>query len=276
VAPVLILLPPSEGKTAPGRGNTLALDTLSFPALTHDRREVLDALVTLCGAGAAGVSGGTTGRADVSAKAMEVLGLGRTQADEVTRNAGLPTAPTARADRVYSGVLYEALDLAGLDPAVRRRASSRVAIVSALFGLLRPGDRIPAYRLSGSVSLPGTGPVATFWGSRLDGAVHEAAGRGVVVDLRSSTYASFWRPDAETAPRVVTTRVLHEVGGTRKVVSHFNKATKGRLVRRILEDGGSPNTPARFADQLRDLGWTVEVGPHGRNGTQLDVVVTAL
>jgi cytoplasmic iron level regulating protein YaaA (DUF328/UPF0246 family) len=263
---VLILLPPSEGKTAPRRGKPLDLELLSFSSLTSARAEVMEALVTLCTTAAAGDVG----------KAAEVLGLGKTQADEVLRNAALATAPTARADQVYSGVLYEALDLATLDASARRRATSWVAIASGLFGLLRPGDRIPAYRLSGSVSLPGIGQVSTFWNARLDEAVKEAAGRGLVVDLRSSTYASFWRPDAETAPRVVTTRVLHEVDGTRKVVSHFNKATKGRLVRALLEDGGRPTSPARFAEHLRDLGWCVELGSQGRHGTQLDVVVTDL
>lgn len=263
---MLILLPPSEGKTAPRRGRPLALDRLSFSGLTEARSEVLDALTTLCTPDGPGDAG----------TAAEVLGLGSTQADEVLRNADLRTAPTARADEVYSGVLYEALDLPTLDTGARRRATGRLAIASALFGLVRPGDRIPAYRLSGSVSLPGTGPVATFWGARLDRAVQEAAGRGLVVDLRSSTYASFWRPDPDTAARVVTARVLHEVNGTRKVVSHFNKATKGRLVRSLLENGGSPSRPARFVEQLRDLGWAVEVGARGRHGTQLDVVVADL
>lgn len=263
---MLILLPPSEGKSFPRRGAPLDLGRLSFPALTEPRAEVLDALVTLCTTGAAG---------DVD-KAAQVLGLGRTQADEVLRNAELRSAPTARADDVYAGVLYEALDLASLDAAARRRATGRVAIASALFGLVRPVDRVPAYRLSGTVSLPGIGPVSTFWSSRLDSSVREAAGRGLVVDLRSSTYASFWRPDADTVRRVVTARVLHEVDGRRKVVSHFNKATKGRIVRSLLQDGGNPTTPDRFAGQLRDLGWLVEVGPQGKHGTQLDVVVSEL
>lgn len=263
---MLILLPPSEGKTAARRGRPLDLDRLSFPCLTEARADVLDALTTLCTTG---------GDGDVD-KAAEVLGLGRTQTDEVLRNAELRTAPTARADEVYSGVLYEALDLPSLDTAARRRATGRVAVTSALFGLVRPGDRIPAYRLSGSVSLPGIGPVATFWGSRLHEAVHEAAARGLVVDLRSSVYASFWRPDAEAAKRAVTVRVLHEVNGQRKVVSHFNKATKGRLVRALLEDGGNPSTPKGFAALLGDLGWAVEVGSQGRYGTPLDVVVAEL
>jgi cytoplasmic iron level regulating protein YaaA (DUF328/UPF0246 family) len=106
--------------------------------------------------------------------------------------------------------------------------------------------------------------------------VREAAGRGLVVDLRSSAYAPFWRPTPELARHVVTVRVLHETGGVRRVVSHFNKATKGRLVRALLEDGAAPTSPARFADHLGSLGWKVEQGPAGRQGTQLDVVVSDL
>jgi cytoplasmic iron level regulating protein YaaA (DUF328/UPF0246 family) len=261
---VLILLPPSEGKSAPRRGRPLDLAGLAFPALEPHRAEVLAALVDLC----------TTSH---PAAAAGVLGLGSTQTDAVGLDAGLLQAPAARADRVYSGVLYEALDLASLGGAARRRASTWLAVTSGLFGLLRPDDRIPAYRLSGDVSLPGVGSVSTYWSRRLDGAVREAAGRGLVVDLRSSTYAAFWRPAPDLARRVVTVRVLHEVAGVRKVVSHFNKATKGRLVRGLLEHGGTtPGSPARFADRLGDLGWKVEQGPAGPHGTRLDVVVADL
>lgn len=255
---MLILLPPSEGKTPPRRGKPLALGSLSFPDLTLHRAEVLDALTALC----------TSEPADVAAK---VLGLGSTQVADVERDARLAQAPTARADAVYSGVLYEALDLPSLDAAARRRATSWLAVTSGLFGLLRPSDRVPAYRLSGDVSLPGIGTVSTYWGRRLDAAVREAAGRGLVVDLRSSTYAAFWRPGPDLARKVVTMRVLHEVDGQRKVVSHFNKATKGRIVRALLEDGTAPGTPARFADHLGSLGWKVE-----QDGNRLDVVVSDL
>jgi uncharacterized protein len=260
---VLLLLPPSAGKRAPLRGRALDLAALSSPALAEPRTEVLDSLVALC-----------AGSPD---KAAAALGLGPTQADEVARNARLRSAPTARADEVYRGVLYEALDLPGLDAAARRRAATRVAVTSALFGLLRPTDRVPAYRLSGAVSLPGIGGVAAHWCRHLGPAVDEAANGGLVVDLRSSTYAGFWRPPRAAAPRTCTVRVLHEVGGRRTVVSHANKATKGRLVRDLLTSGASPRRPAALAEALRDLGWYVEPGPvtTGRPAT-LDVVVRAL
>jgi cytoplasmic iron level regulating protein YaaA (DUF328/UPF0246 family) len=149
-----------------------------------------------------------------------------------------------------------------------------VAITGSLFGIVRPGDRIPAYRLSGDATLPGTGSVAGAWREVLGEAVTEAVGAGLLVDLRSGTYAAFWRPDASLARRVATVRVLHESAGKRSVVSHFNKATKGRIVRALLEDGANPRTPAALAATLTRLGWTVETGDPSAKGTQLDVVVT--
>jgi len=268
---VLILLPPSEGKAAPRRGKPLDLDRLTNPALNPARAQVLDALTALCG----GDHDPSTPvqNAILVERAADVLGVGHTQLDLVRQNAGLRTAPTARADRVYTGVLYEALDVAGLTATARRRAATRLGVVSSLFGLVRPGDPIPAYRLSGDVTLPGLGPVAAHWRAHLGPAVHDALGGGLLVDLRSGTYAAFWRPPPDLASRVATVRVLHERDGRRTVVSHFNKATKGRIVRAVLEDGANPRTPAAFADQLRDLGWKVEEDEPTRRGTQLDVVV---
>ena len=257
---MLILLPPSEGKTAPTRGKPLDLAALSHPVLTDVRRRVVDAL--------AAVSARPEG--------AEVLGIGHTQLDLLARNRVLETAPTARADRVYTGVLYDSLGFDSLSPAARRRSATRVAVTSSVFGLVRPTDRIPAYRLSGDAVLPGVGPVAGVWREALGPAATAAAGDGLLVDLRSTMYAAFWRPPAELAGQVATVRVLHEANGRRQVVSHFNKATKGRIVRALLEDGGNPRTPGALADLLVALGWKVEVGTPTRRGTQLDVVVSEI
>jgi len=255
---VLILLPPSEGKAVPRRGAPLRPSTWA-DGLAEPREQVLSALVRLC-----------EGDLDT---AVATLGLGPTQADDVRRNARLREQPTAAAERIYTGVLYDALGLGDLDASAHRRALARIAIVSSLYGLVRPGERIAPYRLGGGVSLPGLGGVAAHWRRSLDPVVRKAAGTGLVVDLRSSTYAAFWRPAADLASRVVTVRVLHEVDGKRQVVSHFNKATKGRLVRALLEDGRDARSPRACAALLIDLGWHVEVGPAGSTGTRLDVIV---
>jgi hypothetical protein len=252
---VLILLPPSEGKAAPQRGRPVTVDG----PLAGPRLAVIDALEQLC-----------RGPEDI---AVATLGLGPTQVEDVRRNARLRELPAAPAEKVYTGVLYDALGLTTLGPAAHRRALARIAVVSSVYGLVRAGERIAPYRLAGGVTLPGPGGVAAHWRAHLGPVVRGLAGRGLVVDLRSSTYAAFWRPEVDLAPRVVTVRVLHDVGGRRQVVSHFNKATKGRLVRALLEDGRDARTPATFARLLTDLGWSVEAGPATTSGTRLDVVV---
>ncbi len=81
-------------------------------------------------------------------------------------------------------------------------------------------------------------------------------------------YVNLYKPAGALAERTATMRVLHEHNGTRKVVSHFNKATKGRIVRALLEEGANPATVDELETVLGDLGWTVE-----RHGHRLDVVV---
>ncbi len=269
---MLILLPPSEGKSAPRRGKVLDLDALDFPELSAARTKVLDALVALCTT----TGDGSVHDQVVRDRAAAVLGLGPTQAHHVAANADLLSAPTARADRIYTGVLYDALDLPSLEGAARRRATRWLAIMSSAFGVVRPHDPIPSYRLSGDTNLPGIGIVSSYWRDHLDDVLSPAAGTGLVIDLRSGTYAGFWRPPSLIGPNVASVRVLHEVGKQRKVVSHFNKATKGRIARDLLLDGGKPRSPAALADHLTGLGWQVEVHDAKRTGQQLDVIVREL
>ncbi|WP_432829181.1 peroxide stress protein YaaA [Dactylosporangium sp. CA-092794] len=246
---MLILLPPSEGKAdAPRRGKALDLDRLTLPGLREARETVLDELVKL-GADPAG--------------ALETLGIGAGQAGEVERNTRVYTAPAMPAGKVYTGVLYEALALDELDAAARRRAGRQLLIFSGLWGVVGVGDRIPPYRCSIGIRLPSTGPLTAHWRRALAAPLDEFAGGELVLDLRSSAYAAMWAPR-----HGVTVRVLH--GG--KVVSHFNKATKGRIVRALLQSGDRPRTAAKLTETLRALGYRVEEPKAG----QLDIHVEQL
>lgn len=258
---MLILLPPSEGKCAAETGPTLDLGTLSFPTLTATRRSVLSHLVTLC-------------RGDVST-AMTTLDLGPTQRGEIGANARLRKEPCAPAIDVYTGVLYESLDASSLTGRARQRLHDHVAIASALWGVVRPTDLIPAYRLSGGTSLPGLGPLSSAWRAPL-ATVWEGTD-GLVVDLRSSAYVGLGPLPRSVAERAATVRVLTERDGRRTVVSHNNKATKGRAVRALLQSRRTPHEAATLADVFEAAGFRVEHVP-GRSGRAdvLDIIVDAV
>jgi uncharacterized protein len=256
---VLVLLPPSEGKASSGRGAPLKPDSLSLPGLAAARQAVLAELVELC--------------AGDEEKAREVLGLSEGLRGEVAKNAGLLTAGARPAGEIYTGVLYDALGLATLDPAAKRRAARSLLVFSGLWGAIGVTDRIPSYRCSMGVRLPGLGALAGHWRAPMAEVLPEAAGDGLVLDLRSAAYAAAWKPKGEVAGRTATVRVLH--APTRKVVSHFNKATKGRVVRALLTGGIAPKGPAELVVALRDLGYEVEAAAPEKAGKPwaLDVLV---
>lgn len=232
---MLILLPPSEGKATRGRGRPLDPARLSFPELNPTRRVVLDALV------------------DASRRddALDVLGAPKGATDQVAGNIELSSAPARRVSDLYTGVLYDALDVASLDAAARRRATRRLVVVSALFGALHFGDRVPPYRLSMDVDLPGVGKLAAAWRGPLDEVLSTAAGRGLVVDMRSSTYAAAWRPSGALAERTVAVHVVRETDRGRSAVSHMAKHTRGLVTRYLLAHDLDPRTPEALVDALR-------------------------
>ncbi|WP_405897506.1 peroxide stress protein YaaA [Streptomyces sp. NBC_00727] len=265
---MLVLLPPSEGKAASGRGAPLKPESLSLPGLAGARGEVLEALVELCVAD--------------EEKAREVLGLSEGLRGEIAKNAELRTAGTRPAGELYTGVLYDALGLGSLDTAARRLAGKSLLVFSGLWGAVRVGDRIPPYRCSMGVKLPGLGALGAFWRTPMAEVMPEAAGDGLVLDLRSSAYTAAWKPKGAVAERTASVRVLQSqiVAGVEKrsVVSHFNKATKGRMVRDLLLSEARPAGPAELVTVLRDLGYVVEAEAPARAGRpwQLDVVVTEI
>ncbi|MGI5164126.1 YaaA family protein [Spirillospora sp. CA-253888] len=244
-----ILLPPSEKKAGIGDGPPLDLAELSFPELNPTRERVLAALAEVC----------------CRDDAPELLGLPNGQiADALARNRELYRAPTLPVARLYTGVLYDNLDLAALDPG---RAAEQIIVFSGLWGALRLTDRIPPYRLAMNVTLPPEGRLAAVWRPALTEAVRLD---GLVVDMRSGPYSAAWKaPQPAVSVRVFREHMLNGVP-KRTVVSHMAKATRGRIAHDLLAAGADPRTPEELQKAVAELGHTAEL-----NGIDLDVILTA-
>lgn len=243
---MLIVLPPSETKAFGGDGPALSWDRLSFPGLTDVRRRIAGDLLAL-----------------PPEEMQSALGLSDRLFHEVEANLELPDSPTMPAIHRYTGVLYDALDAATLDDA----ALSRLAVGSALFGVVGAGDPIPHYRLSGGTKLPTTdGATPTMkarWGRTITEALSDFD--GLVVDLRSGAYQQLGK-----VPAAVTVRVESvQEDGSRKVVSHFNKHYKGKLARVLAQADRDAADASGVAEIARGTGLTVEEN----GGTELTLVV---
>ncbi len=194
------------------------------------------------------------------------LGIGPGLSAELARNATLRTAPAAPAAELYSGVLFAHLDLAGLGPAARARAGERILVASALWGVVRLDDRIPAYRLGIGADLPRLPGLAAWWRPALARALPPG---GLVVDCRSAAYAAAWRPAAGV---VVEVRALVERDGVRRVVSHMAKASRGEVARALVEVEDEPQEPRQVAAAAQAAGLHVELGGAGEHW-RLDVIL---
>lgn len=210
-----ILLPPSETKRPGGDGAPLALGSLALPGLHAHRSSALDALIDLA--------------ADEEA-ARRVLKLSERQIGDIVHNRMLRTAPTMPAVDRYTGVLFDALDASSLSSASRRWLGDHVWIHSAPLGPIGALDALPAYRLSAGTSVPGLPALRRHWADATSSAIAETE-PAFVLDLRSEAYVALGPIPASVPSSYV--RVVTEHG---KALNHFNKKSKGLLVRALAED----------------------------------------
>jgi uncharacterized protein len=159
---------------------------------------------------------------------------------------GLRAAPAIPAAELYTGVLYASLGLADLP-------WDGVLIASALWGVVRPGDRIPAYRLDMSVKPAGIGGLAAYWREPLRAALPD---RGLVLDLRSGAYAAAWQP--RRGVRLAVRGFTEAPDGRRTVITHMAKRVRGEVARLVLEAGGAER-PDEVAEIAGAAGLRVEL-----------------
>ena len=219
----LILLPPSEGKSSGGDGLPWSKTKQSFPELESARKEVIKALKTAM-------------KAPVEERS-KLLGVGEAKTDEATKaNLSVDIGKTLPAIDRYTGVLYDALEYETLSTRLKKRVDSQVIIFSGLWGIVRPGDLIPDYKLKMGAKLPLLGKPSVFWKPLISKSLADAAS-GVVWDLLPNEHLAAWEPSISGKKIRVgfLDDVLKDKKRTLVTVSHWNKLLKGSLVRFLAE-----------------------------------------
>ncbi|MFT4148116.1 MAG: peroxide stress protein YaaA [Micrococcaceae bacterium] len=250
---MMILLPPSEGKTQATGSQKLDLSSLSFPELTKDREKVLTTLI----------------KVSQQKNSLEVLGVGKSLASEIERNSHLLNEPVAPAHQIYTGVLYDALDFNSLTPAEKKKATEHIFIQSALWGLISLADAIPAYRLSMGTKLGRLGNLSTWWKKELTQKIKGIGHDELFIDCRSGTYQKAWpTPPQQT----VLIKPFEMVKGKKKVITHMAKQARGLVARELIESRAKLESIEDVAKVLRKK-WNVEViEPHGTQAWVFEIV----
>ena len=166
--------------------------------------------------------------------ALATLNVERYQAWSPTFTAA-NSKPAAFA---FNGDVYGGLDARTLRPADLAWAQDHVAILSGLYGVLRPLDRLQPYRLEMGTRLATAHGVNlyAYWGDTLAQHLNERAAADaspVIVNLASMEY--FKAVDrAALRPRVIDCVFEEWKGGRYKVISFFAKRARGLMARHAI------------------------------------------
>lgn len=242
MASFAVLLPSAEGK-APG-GNPLAPDMFDyrtsntfnyFSELNPERRQLIGTLQSY------------VQEAD-EADLEKLFGVkGETLEEAIEANANLFSSPLMAAiDRYGPGVMYSAMEFGSLPTGAQRRLLENGVIFSGLFGLLRPDDLIPNYRLKMDASLPGVGKISKFWRPILSEHLNRVLTGRFVWNLLPQAHLDAW-DDAGTYRAMVQVKFIkEEEDGTRKPLTHGVKEMRGALVNFVVRD------PAESIEALKE------------------------
>jgi len=239
--PLLLLLPPSEGKREGGDGPAWdPADGAFGTALGRRRIRVVSALRKARGGNAAllGVGGPTLERA----RAV---------------NRSLRGAPTMPAWQRYSGVVWDHLGPATLAD------RSPIVVVSGLHGLVGAEDPLPDYRLKMSANVAPLGKLSTWWRPAVSAELAARAKGRFVVDLLPQEHRAAYVAPADAEGVAVS---FVEKGGGGRAVGHMAKAAKGYLARHVVEAAAAGTHPLEairtWTDDTFDLAIVELTAPH--------------
>ncbi len=137
----------------------------------------------------------------------------------------------------FAGDTYVGLDADSLNSDEQAYAQDHLRILSGLYGLLRPMDRIQPYRLEmGSRLANKEGPsLYAYWGTKLAKAMDAASGGAPVVNCASSEYFKAANQKVMKS-QVITPSFKEDRDGELKMIGFFAKKARGAMARYMIQN----------------------------------------
>ena len=219
--PLVILLPPSEGKAEGGSTPKWKATSGDFgKAFGTYRSQIATALEELGGG---------------DAKLLGVGGKHLARAQEI--NTSIIGAPTMPAHERYTGVVWDHLSPTTMSAKVHARATESIIVLSGLLGLVGFDDQIPDYKLKMGASFAPIGKLSTWWREPLSKALNARLAGHHVIDLLPNEHRVAWTPTPDAYASLSSVTFVEKSG---KVAGHDAKAAKGLLARYVLESHDAP------------------------------------
>lgn len=199
------------------------------PQLLDDTRELMETARALSSSDLQEMMG--------LSKALGDLNHARFQSFAVDRDKPVESRAAAFA---FRGDTYVGLQVDDFDADDLRFAQEHLRILSGLYGLLRPLDRIQPYRLEMGTRLttPRGDNLYSFWGERIARAINQQSRRSsakAIVNLASGEYFTAARANLLNKP-IITPSFKELRGGKPKIISFSAKRARGMMARHIIRN----------------------------------------
>lgn len=153
--------------------------------------------------------------------------------------AGLPEHEAKPAMFAFNGDVYRGLSATSLTTEDINWAQTHVRILSGLYGLLRPLDKIHPYRLEMGSRLDTRrgDSLYDFWGNRISRLINEDMSEdgGIVLNLASKEYSGVVdRKSLKT--QIIDVDFLEERDGQSKIISFYAKYARGLMARWCIDN----------------------------------------
>ena len=140
----------------------------------------------------------------------------------------------------YAGDVYDGLDAGQFDAEDIDYAQQSLRVLSGLYGVVRPKDRIQAYRLEMKTAInPGdSDSLAGYWRPKVTGQLNQdlAAGdHAALVNLASTEYFKAVDTD-ELARPVIDVQFKEESDGKKRVIAIYAKRARGMMARYMVKN----------------------------------------
>ena len=139
---------------------------------------------------------------------------------------------------MFNGDVYQGLKAEIFNADQMQFAQENLRILSGLYGLLKPLDRILPYRLEMGTKLNNSigDNLYKFWGDKLNKALlSEMTKNEVLINLASNEYSKVLQLH-KTSVKVITPIFKDYKNGNLKVISFFAKKARGEMVHFIIKN----------------------------------------
>lgn len=162
------------------------------------------------------------------AKAMHIKGKTLDQTFKLYQSFDSFVSPKQSAIHLYTGVVYEGLNLSSYSKDQILFLNEHVRILSAMYGVLKPSDCVYPYRLDFTMKFEDL-KLKDIWKDRV---IEEFKNEDVILDLASQEFSQLLDPIKDKLHKV---EFVDIVNGKEKIVSYHAKRMRGIILDFVIQ-----------------------------------------